>query len=503
MENFTMLLQGFAISGTPYNLLMAAFGGVMGILVGAMPGIGSLLGCALLLPLTFKMNATSAIIMLAAIYYGNMYGGSFSAILLNIPGDSPAIMTTLDGYPLTKKGMPGKALFTANVASFLGGTIGILILTFLGTMLADLGLKFGPSEMFAVMIFSLSSISWLLGDSPSKGMTSAMLGILIATIGIDGATGMPRYTFGSMNLLSGVLLVPFVIGVFGFSQVMSMMSDKGVDMSALSGKKLRFRDAMITRQEAKDCAPAIARSGFLGTIVGILPGSGATISAFLCYIFNKRVSKRGKLYGTGIPEGVAASEAANNSAAAGAFAPLLALGIPGSGTAAVLLSGLMMWGLTPGPQLFTDQPEFCWGLISSMYIGNVLCLAMAMLSIPFLVKLISVPAKLLSPIVVVLCFIGAFTASNDMTNIYVMIIGAVLGYFMTKYEYPTAPMLLSFVLTPTIEKNLYRAFITNDGSASLFWTKPITVTLLALTVILMLAPQGIKLVKKSRARKAG
>ncbi len=499
MENLSLLLQGFATSCTPQNLLMAAGGGILGILVGAMPGIGSLLGCALLLPLTFRMNATSAIIMLAAIYYGNMYGGAFSAILLNIPGDSPAIMTTLDGYPLTRKGMPGKALFTANMASFFGGTIGILILTFLGTLLADVGLMFGPSEMVAVMILSLSSISWLLGDSPVKGLVSTMLGIMIATIGVDGATGMPRFTFGKISLLSGVQLVPLVIGVFGFSQVMQMMTEKETDTSHLS-KKLSYRDSVISKKEAADCAPTIIRSGFLGTIVGILPGSGATISAFLCYITNKKVSKNGDKYGTGIPEGVAASEAANNAAAAGAFAPLLALGIPGSGTAAVLLSGLMMWGLTPGPQLFTEQAEFCWGLISSMYVGNILCLAIAMLIIPLLVRLISVPAKLLAPVVVALCFIGSFAASNEMTNIYVMLIGGLVGYLMTKYEFPTAPMLLSFVLTPTIEKNLYRSFMVNNGSPSLYWEKPITLCLLIVTAALMLAPQIMRIIKKRKGK---
>ena len=499
MENFALLLNGFATSFTPNNVIMALFGGIMGILVGAMPGIGSLLGCALLLPLTYKMNPTSAIIMLAAIYYGNMYGGAFSAILLNIPGDSPAIMTAMDGYPLTRKGRPGAALFTANVASFFGGTIGILILTFMGTALADIGLMFGPSEMVAVMILSLSSISWLLGDSPSKALISTMFGVILATIGIDSATGMPRFTFGNISLLSGIQLVPLVIGAFGFAQVMQLIVEKETDTSELQGKKLRFRDAIITKKEAKECAPTICRSGVIGTIVGILPGSGATISAFLCYIMNKRISKRGKDFGSGIPEGVAASEAANNAAAAGAFAPLLALGIPGSGTAAVLLSGLMMWGLTPGPQLFTEQSEFCWGLISSMYIGNILCLAVAMLAIPLLVKLISVPSRLISPVVVVLCFIGAYSASNEMINIYIMLIAGVIGYFMNKFEYPTSPMLLAFVLTPTIEKNLYRSLMVNNGSPSLYWTKPITVALLLVTAALMIAPIILKKIKAKKA----
>lgn len=502
MGNFGLLLQGFATSCSPANIVMALFGGIMGILVGAMPGIGSLLGCALLLPLTYKMSATTAIIMLAAIYYGNMYGGAFSAILLNIPGDSPAIMTAMDGYPLTRKGRSGSALFTANMASFFGGTVGILILTFMGTSLAAIGLKFGPSEMVAVMILSLSSISWLLGDSPSKGMIATMLGIILATIGIDTTSGMVRYTWGSIYLISGIQLVPLVIGAFGFAQIMTLFIEKEKDTSSLTGKKVRFRDAIITKKEAKDCVPVIAKSGIAGTIIGILPGSGATISAFLCYILNKRTSKRGAEYGSGIPEGVAASEAANNAAAAGAFAPLLALGIPGSGTAAVLLSGLMMWGLTPGPQLFTEQSDFCWGLISSMYVGNILCLAVAMLAIPMLVKLVSLPAKLISPVVFVLCFVGAFAASNQMVNVYIMLIGACLGYLMNKFEFPTSPMLLSFVLTPTIEKNLYRSLVVNNGSWSLYWTKPITVVLLLVTITLMVAPQIMKLVKKDKKTEA-
>lgn len=352
------------------------------------------------------------------------------------------------------------------------------------------------------MVLSLSSISWLLGDSPTKGLISTMLGIMIATIGTDGATGMPRFTFGNISLLSGVLLVPLVIGVFGFSQVMQMSHAKETDYTELKSTKLRIRDAVITKKEAKYCAPIVLRSGVVGTVVGILPGSGATIAAFLCYLMNKKVSKRGKEFGTGIPDGIAASEAANNAAAAGAFAPLLALGIPGSGTAAVLLSGLMMWGLTPGPQLFTDEPEFCWGLISSMYVGNILCLAMGMLMIPLLVRLISVPSKLISPVVVTLCFIGAFAASNEVNNLYVMLLGGLAGYFMNKYDYPTAPMLLAFVLTPTIEKNLYRALMVNNGSLSIFWERPITLGLLIATVALMVAPVVLKAVRKGKKAEA-
>ena len=497
-----MILEGLMAVIQPFTIVLVAVGVIVGIIFGSIPGLTATMAIVMFLPATYSMEASEGISMLMSLYIGGISGGLISAILLNIPGDSPAIMTAMDGYPLMRKGYPGKALFTTNMASFCGGTIGILILTFLGVGLADIGLLFGPSEMVAVMVLSLSSISWLLGDSPTKGLISTMLGIMIATIGTDGATGMPRFTFGNISLLSGVLLVPLVIGVFGFSQVMQMSHAKETDYTELKSTKLRIRDAVITKKEAKYCAPIVLRSGVVGTVVGILPGSGATIAAFLCYLMNKKVSKRGKEFGTGIPDGIAASEAANNAAAAGAFAPLLALGIPGSGTAAVLLSGLMMWGLTPGPQLFTDEPEFCWGLISSMYVGNILCLAMGMLMIPLLVRLISVPSKLISPVVVTLCFIGAFAASNEVNNLYVMLLGGLAGYFMNKYDYPTAPMLLAFVLTPTIEKNLYRALMVNNGSLSIFWERPITLGLLIATVALMVAPVVLKAVRKGKKAEA-
>ena len=334
MENFALLFQGFSVALLPQNILAALAGAFMGIVVGAMPGIGSLAGCSLLLPLTFHMNPTTGIIMLAGIYYGNMYGGAFSAILLNIPGDAPAVMTALDGYAMTRKGKAGKALFAANFASFVGGTIGIIILTVLAPTLAKLGLKFGPAEMVSLLLLAFCSIGWMMGDDPKYGLISTFLGAMLALVGMDPVNGQIRFTGGNINLYSGLTFIPIVIGMFGFAQVIEMVTNRA-EFNFLGGEKLTIKGSLLNKDEVKGVLPNAARSGLLGCFVGILPGAGATIASFLCYMTGKKVSKRGKEFGQGVVEGVACSEGANNAAAAGAFAPLLSLGLPGSGTAAV------------------------------------------------------------------------------------------------------------------------------------------------------------------------
>ena len=382
MENFAMLFQGFGTALTPMNIGACLLGAVLGLVVGAMPGIGSLAGVALLLPLTYKLNPATAIIMLGALYYSNMYGGAFSAILLNIPGDSPAVVTTLDGYPMaTKRKRPGQALMTANTASFVGGIIGMVILTFMGPGLANLGLKFGPSEMTALLLIAMTSISWLVGENPVKGLVITALGILLASMGMDTLSGAPRYEFGNMYLLGGIPFTPFVIGAVGFAQVINLINERDSDnekraKNADKDTKLSIRGSVLTGHDLKRLLPPALRSGFLGTFVGVLPGAGATTGSFMGYAIQKKFKSEEEL-GTGAIEGIAASEAANNAAAAGAFAPLLALGIPGSGTGAVLLGGLMMWGLSPGPLLFENEPEFCWGLIASLFMANLFTLIVA------------------------------------------------------------------------------------------------------------------------------
>lgn len=497
MDNFAHLFQGFAIAFTPVNLLMALVGAFMGIVVGAMPGIGSLAGCSLLLPLTFHMDPTAGIIMLAGVYYGNMYGGAFSAILLNIPGDAPAVMTAIDGYAMTKQRKAGKALFAANLASFIGGTIGILILTGLAPTLAALGLKFGPAEMVSLLLLAFTSIGWMMGDDPKYGLISTFLGAMLALIGMDPVNGQIRFTGGNINLYSGLTFIPIVIGMFGFSQVIEMVTNR-MSFHFLGGEKLSIKGSLLNREEVKGILPNALRSGILGCFVGILPGAGATIASFISYMTGKRVSKKGEQFGEGVVEGIACSEAANNAAAAGAFAPLLSLGLPGSGTAAVLLGGLMMWGLQPGPRLFTEQADFCWSLIASMYIGNIICILIAIAVIPFLTKILKVPAGIMAPIIMTLCVVGSYAANNNIFDVYVMIAAGFIGYFLNKNKYPIAPLLLAFVLTSTLEKNFSQAFKINGGSPSIFFTKPISLGLLIFMVLFITVPMVMKKVKASK-----
>ena len=487
MENIELLLQGFAVLFTFQNILATILGAVLGLIIGAMPGIGSLAGVALLLPLTYKFNPTTAIIMLGSLYYANMYGGAFSAILLNIPGDSPAVMTSLDGYPMaTVKKRPGQALLTSNLSSFIGGLIGMIILTFTGPALANVGLKFGPAEMTALLLVAMTSIGWLVGENPTRGLLLTMFGILLASMGMDTLSGSPRYDFGSIYLLGGIPFTPFVIGIVGFAQVIKLMEDRNIQTKA-AAEKLTIRGSMITRHDFRRLLPPALRSGFLGTFVGVLPGAGATTAAFLGYATQKSFKSEEPL-GTGAIEGIAACEAANNGAAAGAFAPLLALGIPGSGTGAVLLGGLMMWGLNPGPLLFVNEPDFAWGLIASLFLANLITLAIAWGVIPFLIKILSVPTKLLIPCITVVCIVGSYSTSNSMYGVLVMFLSGILGYVMQKSRYATPPVLLAFVLAPLLESNMRKAFIISRGSLNIFFAKPISLVLMIALFAILLFP---------------
>lgn len=499
MENLQMLLTGFATVFTVQNVAACLMGAVLGLIVGAMPGIGSLAGVALLLPLTYKFNPTTAIIMLGALYYSNMYGGAFSAILLNIPGDSPAVMTAIDGYPMaTKKKRPGQALFTANMASFTGGLIGMTILTFAGPALADAGLHFGPAEMTTLLLVAMTSIGWLVGENPVKGIIITMLGIMIASIGMDTLSGAPRYNFGSIYLMGGIPFVPFVIGAVGFAQVIKLMEERyNQTKSEITAKntKLTIRGSLPTKDEVKRILPPALRSGFLGTFVGVLPGAGATTGAFLGYAVQKMFKSKEPL-GTGAVEGIASCEAANNAAAAGSFAPLLALGIPGSGTGAVLLGGLMMWGLNPGPLLFTNSPDFAWGLIASLFLANLLTLAISLGVIPFLVKILSVPVSYMIPCITVVCIVGSYSTSNSMYGVLVMLLSGVAGYILDKNNYSTAPMLLSFVLAPILESNMRKAFISSRGGLGIFFSSAICKVFMAILLIIVLTPVIKGIMKK-------
>ncbi|MGE4283945.1 MAG: tripartite tricarboxylate transporter permease [Clostridia bacterium] len=492
-------MEGFKVALTLQNMGAAALGAVLGIIVGAMPGIGSLAGVALLLPLTYKFNPTTAIIMLGSLYYANMFGGAYSAILINIPGDGPAVMTTLDGYPMAQKGRPGQALFAANISSFIGGLVGMIILTFTGPALARVGLNFGPAEMAALLLVAMTSVSWLVGENPTKGLVTTLLGILIACVGMDTVNGMPRYTFGSIHLLGGIPFTPLVIGMVGFSQVLGMMEDRG--KAPVIEAKLSLRGSLLSRHELKRLSLPALRSGILGTFIGVLPGAGATTGAFMGYATQKMFKNEEPL-GTGAVEGIAACESANNAAAAGAFAPLLALGIPGSGTGAVLLGGLMMWGLNPGPLLFTTNPDFAWGLISSLFLANFITLAIALLIIPFLITLLSVPVGLMIPAITVVCIVGSYSTSNSIFGVVVMFLAGVIGYIFKKTDYPVAPLVLSVVLSKILEVNVRRAFIISEGSISIFFEKPIAAVFMVVLFIFILTPIVKPIIRKIKDRKS-
>ncbi len=497
-----MLMQGFSVAFSFVNATAALIGAILGIIVGAMPGIGAAAGVSLLLPMTFKMNPTTGIIMLAGIYYGNMYGGAYSATLLNIPGDTPAVVTALDGYQLTKKGMAGKSLAAGNIASFIGGTIGIFFLTIFGPLLAEIGLHFGPTEVAALIFMALTSIGWLLGDDPIKGLVAAAIGVILSTIGIDGASGVARYSFGNLNLIGGLSFVPLVIGMFGFSQVLDMMENKE-ELEVDDIKPLSIKESMLSISEVKEIFFPSVRSAVLGNFIGFLPGAGATTGSFLAYILEKKVGKKGDKLGTGEITGVAVSEAANNAAAVGSFAPLLSLGIPGSSTSAVLLGGLMMWGLRPGPLLFESNPDFVWGLISSMYFGNLLCLVAGMGMLPFLVSFLKISKKVLIPIIMVICLVGSYSVGNSIFDMGLMLVSGIVAFYLKKQAFPISPILLAFVLTPRLEVSMRQALGISQGSAWIFFQKPISLGILLFTGILLLLPVVQRVVKCMRYRKKG
>lgn len=487
VENIQNLLFGFQSLFTFQNLMMTFIGGTLGIIVGAMPGIGAAAGVALLLPMTFKMDPTTAIIMLAGIYYGDMFGGAYSATLLNIPGDSSAVCTSLDGYPLAQKGKAGKALCTSNVSSFIGGTIGILFLTFCGPALAEIGLNFGPAESAALIFFAMTSIGWILGDNPLKGLIATGLGIMLATIGTDSATGQIRFAFGNYNLYSGLTFVPLIIGMFGFSQLIDMATAKKENnVSAVT--KISLKESLLTKDELISILPVSIRSSLLGNFVGFLPGAGGTTAAFLAYILERNVGHRKEFLGTGEITGVAASEAANNAAAVGSFVPLLSLGIPGSSTSAVLLGGLLMWGLHPGPLLFESNPEFVWSLIASMYIGNIVCFIVGTLMIPALVSILKISGKTMIPIITVICIIGSYSCNNNSFDVLVMLISGFAAFYLEKFGFSTAPLLLAFVLAPTLELQLRLALGISQGNAMIFLTRPISCVIVLLTVLMLFSP---------------
>jgi putative tricarboxylic transport membrane protein len=492
MAFLTNLGSGFSIAFGFWNLIFAAIGAVIGTAVGVLPGLGPPATVALLLPLTYKMDPTSAIIMLAGIFYGAMYGGSTTSILLNIPGEAASVVTCLDGYKMARQGRAGAALGMAAIGSFIAGTIGILGLSLVAPTLADVALSFGPSEYFSLVLLGLIMAVYLSEESVIKGLVMGALGLLFGTVGIDPVQGATRFNFGLSRLADGLDFVVVAMGLFGISEVLINLEAPEIrDIF-----KTTLKGLFPSREDWRRSWGAVLRGSVLGFFIGVLPGGGAIISSFVSYAVEKRISDHPQDFGKGAIEGVAAPESANNAASTSSFIPLLTLGIPGNATIAMIFVALMIHGIRPGPMLLQEHPDLFWGVVASMYIGNLMLLGLNLPLIGLWVRLLRVPYHYLAALVVIICTIGAYSVKNSAFDVGMMIVFGVMGYFMRKGGFPAAPFVLSLILGPIIERSLQQALISSGGDPSIFVEKPISAGLLCVAVFLVLTPAVKYLLKR-------
>lgn len=484
LESLTSLGYGFGIALQPQNLLYCFIGVTMGTLVGVLPGIGPTATIALLLPATFHLNPVSAIIMLSGICYGAMYGGSTTSILLNIPGEAASVVTCLDGYQMARQGRAGPALGISAFGSFIAGTLATLGLVVVGPTLAEFGLKFGPPEYFALMIMGMTVVAYLARRSMTKALMMAVLGIILGCIGLDPVTATPRFTFGTLELTDGIGLAPMVMGLFGIAEVLENL---GVRAKAdiFAGK---ITGLFPNREDWRRSVGPIARGSLLGFSLGVVPGVGAIVPQFLSYGLEKRLSAHPERFGTGEIEGVAAPEACNNAAMGGTFIPLLSLGIPSSATTAVLLGALMIYGVTPGPLLIKNSPDLFWGVIASMYIGNILLLILNLPLIPVWVSILKIPYSYLSSFIILFCLIGAYSLNNSTADIYIAVLFSLIGLLLKTFDFEPAPLVLAFVLGPMLETALRRSLILSDGSFLIFLERPISAALILFAFFVLVVP---------------
>jgi putative tricarboxylic transport membrane protein len=486
METLGFLAQGFSVALTPENLFLAFLGCLLGTIIGALPGLGPSNGVAILIPLAFTLGlpATSALIMLTSVYYGAMYGGRISSILLNIPGDEPALMTTLDGYPMARQGRAGEALALSGVASFVGGFFATVGLVLFAPLLANVALLFGPAEYFALYTLAFATLGGVASRNQAKAAMAAMIGLGLAMIGIDGSSGTPRYTFGEMHLMEGIDFLVAIVGLFAIAEVLLFLEHKGAD----SPVGLALGRITVPLKTLGRCAGTMTRSTVIGFVAGVLPGAGASLGSFISYTIEKRVSDRAGTFGTGDPRGVAAPEAGNNAAAGGALVPMLTLGVPGSGTTAVLLALLLTLNITPGPLLFEQQPDLVWGLIAALFLGNLMLLVMNIPLVGMFVRLLSVPAYILMPAVAMISFVGIYAISGSVFDLMLMIGFGVLGYLARKLDVPTVPIILGILLGNQMENNLRRALTISNGDWAILWGSPLAIGLWLAAVIGFAAP---------------
>ena len=500
MDIFANLLTGFTVALSWQNILFCGLGVLFGQLVGVLPGIGAPTAIALLLPLTFSMSPTTAIIMLAGIYYGVAYGGTITSVLINVPGESSTVMTTLDGHQMALQGRAGPALSVAALGSFIAGTLSVVVLMSFAPILARFALRFGPAEYFGLTAMAFGLLTVLGGGDPVKIIIATLTGLFFATIGIDVVSGLPRFAFGVPELLGGIDPIVIITGMFGIAEVFNSIEEE-VRTDILKAK-FRFRDVFLTWQDWVKSRWGILRGAVIGFVVGMLPAGGITTASFLAYLMEKRVSKSPERFGRGAIEGVAAPESANNAASISGFAPLLALGLPGSPTTAILLAGFMMWGIRPGPMLFQNNADLVWGLFASMYVGNVMLVLMNIFLIPAFVTVLRLPYTILMGLIVVFSTVGAFSANNNLFDIWMMLGLGVLGYLMKKLHYPVVPLILALVLGKLAENSLRQALTLSGGSMGIFFKRPISAVFVSLAILAYLFPL-VQWAIKSRRRRRG
>jgi putative tricarboxylic transport membrane protein len=486
MEVLTSLGHGFAVAFEPLNLFWCFVGVFLGTAVGVMPGLGPAATIAMLLPLTFNMPPTTAVIMLAGIYYGAKYGGSTTAILLNVPGESASVVTCLDGYQMARKGRAGAALGIAAISSFIAGTVGVIGLMLLAPPLAKFGLSFSSPEYFALMFMGLAMVVLLAGESMIKALLAMLVGLWIASMGIDLFSDTSRFTFGQSELLDGVDFVIVAIGVFALGEVFGNMEKRGEGTMLPVPKG--FRNLLPTMEELKACRFAFLNGSIIGFIIGVLPGAGSTIASFISYGLEKAVSKHPEKFGTGVPEGVAAPEGANNSETGGAMVPLLTLGIPGSGTTAILLAAFILWGLRPGPLMIHENPGLFWGLVASMYVGNIMLLVLNLPLIPLFAQILKLREYILYPIIFGISIVGVYAVSSSLFDCWMLVFFGLLGYAVRRLDYPSAPLILGLVLGDSMERSLRQSLMMSQGDLGILVSRPISATMLVLAVALLCVP---------------
>jgi putative tricarboxylic transport membrane protein len=499
LEEISALFGGFAVAMTPFNLLLMLVGVTLGVIIGVLPGLGGANGIAILLPLTFTMPPTSAIIMLSCIYWGALFGGAITSVLFNIPGEPWSVATTFDGYPMARNGKAGEALTAAFTSSFVGAFFAIVMITFLAPLVAKFALQFGPPEFFSVYLLTFCSFVGMNKGSPFKTISAMMLGFALATVGMDTVTGQLRLTYGSHELMRGFDFLIAVIGLFGIGEILLSM-EEGL---AFHGAAAKIRRQVVLETWAKlpKYWATSLRSCLIGCWMGITPG-GATPASFMSYGVAKRVSKNSENFGKGEMEGIIAPETAAHAAGTAALLPMLSLGIPGSPTAAVLLGGLLIWGLQPGPLLFVEKPDFVWGLIASMYLGNLAGLFVVLTCVPLFASILRIPFSIIAPVIIVICAVGAYTVHNAAFDVWLMMGCGVVGYVFKKLDYPMAPMVLALVLGDRAEDSFRQSMLISQGSVDVFFSNYLVAAITTLALVLLFWPLIGKLIGKKKVAAA-